>query len=322
VSIKDKTYSVVLSDRLVHGGGSARYVARLSRPREPTVSVVVPALNEAENLPYVLPRIDPSYEVVLVDGQSVDGTGELAPSLHPRVRVISQPGRGKGDGLRAGFATATGDIIVAIDADGSTDPAEIPAFVGALIAGADFVKGSRFLQGAGTADMPYHRQLGNRSLTLVVRLLFGGRYSDLCYGYNAFWRDVSEQVQARADGFEVETAMSINALKAGLKVVEVASFESARIHGAAKLRTFPDGWRVLRTILSERLSRTTRCAEPQPVEFACASDAGASADRTAPREAHPQRGQRPAGPALPESSATRYPGFGSEQGDGPGRVAA
>src|SRR4029079_8047757 len=149
---------------------------------------------------------------------------------------MHQRGKGKGDALRAGFAAATGDIVVAMDADGSTDPLEIPAFVGALLAGADFVKGSRFLQGAGTADMPMHRRLGNKGLTLLVRLLFGGRYSDLCYGFFAFWRDVTHQVQSPAEGFEVETAMNIAVLRANLKVVEVASFESPRIHGSAKLR--------------------------------------------------------------------------------------
>ncbi|GIW08002.1 MAG: hypothetical protein KatS3mg060_2807 [Dehalococcoidia bacterium] len=219
-----------------------------------TVSVIVPALNEAENLPYVLRDIPTDYvdEVILVDGHSTDDTVAVARALMPDIRVIEQPGKGKGDALRAGFEAATGDIIVAIDADGSTDPREIPLFVGALLAGADYVKGSRFLQGGGTADMPLYRQLGNWGLTMLVRVLFGGKYTDLCYGYNAFWRRVLPQLALDADGFEIETLMNIRALRAELKVAEVHSFEAPRIHGEGRLRAFPDGWRVLKTILRER----------------------------------------------------------------------
>lgn len=222
-----------------------------------TVSVVVPAWNEAENLPHVLPRIPHDiHEVILVDGHSTDNTTAIAPTLHPRVRVVTQEGRGKGAALRTGFAAATGDVIVMLDADGSTDPTEIPAYVGALLAGADFVKGSRFLQGGGTSDMSLLRWMGNMGFVITVRLLFGGQYSDLCYGYNAFWRRVLPQLRLDGDGFEIETMMNVRALKAGLKVAEVPSFESERIHGFSRLRTFPDGWRVLMTILRELAGRT------------------------------------------------------------------
>jgi glycosyltransferase involved in cell wall biosynthesis len=244
----------------------------------PTVTVVVPALNEAENLPHVLPRIDAAYEVLLVDGNSCDGTRELAVMLHPRLRVLQQRGRGKGDALRTGFESATGDIVIALDADGSTDPREIPAFVGALLAGADFVKGSRFVQGAGTADMPLYRKVGNRMLTLLVRLLFGGRYSDLCYGFFAFWRDVADRLDVRTDGFEVETAIAVRALKERLRIVEVASFEGCRIHGRSKLRTFPDGWRVLKTILRERVRRAPGQVEIPTLTIEPAPGAAVSGD--------------------------------------------
>ena len=146
---------------------------------------------------------------------------------------------------------AKGDIIVMLDADGSTDPAEIPAFVSALLSGADFAKGSRFAQGGGTADMPWYRRWGNRGFVWMVRLLFGGAYSDLCYGYNAFWADVLPLIHLDADGFEVETTMNVRALYAGLKVVEVPSFEDKRIYGEGRLKTIPDGWRVLKAIVRE-----------------------------------------------------------------------
>jgi len=221
----------------------------------PTVSVVIPALNEAENLPHVLPLI-PSWvdEVLLVDGHSTDRTVEVALELLPNIRIVYQEGRGKGAALRTGFAAATGDIIVMLDADGSTDPAEIPLFCAALLAGADFVKGSRFLQGAGTADMELHRMLGNLVFVMSVRLLFGGNFSDLCYGYNAFWRGVLSSLNLDGDGFEIETMMNVRALQAGLKIAEVPSFEYKRRHGCSRLRAIPDGWRVLRTIFKERLA--------------------------------------------------------------------
>ncbi|MEZ4727325.1 MAG: glycosyltransferase family 2 protein [Caldilineaceae bacterium] len=224
------------------------------------VSIVIPALNEAENLPHVLPRI-PSWvhEVILVDGYSTDNTIAVAQAVWPGIRIIMQEGRGKGAALPTGFAAATGDIIVMLDADGSTNPAEIPAFIGALLAGADFVKGSRFLQGGGTSDMTLFRRLGNWGFTMGVRILFGGSFSDLCYGYNAFWRKVLHLLELDADGFEVETMMNVRALYKGLRVAEVPSFEADRVYGVSNLRTFPDGWRVLKTIIGEWLKlRTVR----------------------------------------------------------------
>ncbi|MDX6664341.1 MAG: hypothetical protein QOG68_547 [Solirubrobacteraceae bacterium] len=217
------------------------------------MSVVIPTINEARNLPFVLPRIPHwVHEVILVDGESTDGTVEIARALLADIEIIHQPRRGKGAALQAGFRAATGDVIVTLDADGSTDPAEIPLFVCALVNGADFVKGSRFLQGGGTRDMELHRKAGNWALRAFVRAAFGGRYSDLCYGFNAFWRRILPAIDGNADGFEIETMMNVRVLAAGLQVVEIPSFEAQRIHGVSNLRTFRDGLRVLRVIMRER----------------------------------------------------------------------
>ena len=238
--------------------------SRPNRSHNPTVGVVIPTKNEAANLPHVLPLV-PTWvdELLIVDAHSTDGTAEVATKLRPDARVVMQRGKGKGAALRTGFAEVKSDIIVMLDADGSTDPREIGRFVRALREGADFVKGSRFLQGAGTSDMSRLRMVGNLGLTYLVRLLFGGQYSDLCYGYNAFWKDVVPLLELDGDGFEIETMMNVRALRAGLRVVEVHSFEADRIHGTSNLRTFPDGWRVLKTIIRERFRPQTR-VDQQP----------------------------------------------------------
>lgn len=238
----------------------AQPVARKPRWSEivPAVSVVIPVINEEKNLPLVLPKI-PSWvsQIVIVDGRSSDNTVEVARELNPSAEIITQPGRGKGDAMAAGFAVATGDIIVSIDADGSMDPNELISYVGALMAGADLVKGSRFAQGGGTTDMELHRKAGNRLLVWATRLMYGQHFSDLCYGYVAFWKDALDVIRPDADGFEIEAMISARALRGGLLIAEVPSFEEHRVHGVSNLRTFRDGWRVLRTIIVERF-RTPR----------------------------------------------------------------
>ncbi len=237
----------------------------------PRVSVVIPAMNEARNLPYVFAHMPRSvHEVILVDGHSVDNTVEVAKGLWPDVRIVSQNRIGKGNALACGFAAVTGDIIAMIDADGSADPAEIPTFVTALLKGADFAKGTRSGEGGGSADLTRLRGAGNRVLSTLFNVLYRTRYSDLCYGYNVFWRwhlpvlgldtttPVPDDGDGRlwGDGFEIETLIHIRVAKSGLKVTEVPSFEWSRIHGVSNLNAFSDGMRVLRIILTEQ--RRTR----------------------------------------------------------------
>src|ERR1700677_3618885 len=202
------------------------------------VSVVIPTLNEARNLPHVFAALPGGiHEVIVVDGHSVDDTLAVARRLRPDVRIVMQTRRGKGNALACGCAAATGDIIAMIDADGSTDPNEIPRFVRALVDGADCAKGSRFVGGAGSTDITRLRWLGNRALSAAVNLAYGTRYSDLCYGFNAFWRrhvpvlgldaesaaPAGSNMRLWGDGFEVETLINIRVARAGLVVKEVAS---------------------------------------------------------------------------------------------------
>lgn len=229
--------------------------------RRPRVTVIIPALNEALNLPHVAARMPGDIdEIVFVDGNSVDHTAEVARDLWPDAIHIQQTRRGKGNALACGFAVASGDIIVMIDADGSTDPAEIPRFVAALVSGADFAKGSRFIQGGGSSDITGFRRLGNWGLNTWVNLLFGTRYTDLCYGYNAFWRhclrairlpDVEDLEPQWGDGFEIETMINVRVAASKLQIAEVHSFERERIYGVSNLNAVTDGFRVLRTIHRE-----------------------------------------------------------------------
>jgi glycosyltransferase involved in cell wall biosynthesis len=248
----------------------------------PSVSVVVPALNEAPNIPHVFSRMPPDiHEVVLVDGFSVDGTVTVARELRPDVRIVRQSRTGKGNALACGVAAATGDVIALVDADGSADPAEIPRFVDALLSGADFAKGSRFLEGGGSSDITRLRSAGNYALTTFFNACYGRSYSDLCYGFNVFWRRHAPVLGLDAtsppppdgdgrlwgDGFEVETLIHVRVAKAGLVVAEVPSFEHSRIHGVSNLNAFRDGRRVLRTILNEhrRSHHQTATANARPM---------------------------------------------------------
>lgn len=225
------------------------------------VSVVIPTLNEADNLPHVFAELPSGlHEVVLVDGNSDDDTIEVARRLRPDIRVVLQTQKGKGDALGCGFAACSGEVIVMMDADGSTDPREIPAFVQALLDGADVAKGSRYLPGGGSADLTTVRRIGNRFLAATVNLLFGSKYTDLCYGYNAFRASCFDSLHVGCDGFEVETLINIRARRLGLKVTEVPSFERKRVNGISKLHPFRDGLRILRVIVSERVTR----ARPTP----------------------------------------------------------
>lgn len=219
-----------------------------------SVSVIIPTLNEAINLPLVLPFIplDEVDEVILVDGRSKDGTVSIAKQLLPSIKVVLEEGPGKGLALRRGYEAATGDILIVLDADGSNDPREIPRFIRALLEGADFVKGSRFAPQGGTTDMPRIRKLGNGVFVKIANLLFDSTFSDLCYGYHAFWRYCLDVFDiADVDGFEIDTAIYLQALRNHLRIVDIPSFEGYRFYGSGKLQTIPDGWRVLKTIWHE-----------------------------------------------------------------------
>jgi glycosyltransferase involved in cell wall biosynthesis len=245
----------------------------------PRLSIVIPAMNEARNLELVLPELPDAYQVILVDGNSVDDTIETALRVMPDIEIVHQTRKGKGNALACGFAAVTGDIVVMFDADGSADPKEIPAFVKALIDGADVAKGSRFAPGGGSEDITRFRSLGNLGLNWITNMLLGTRYTDLCYGYNAFWSDVlpfldlpDPALPARpdgakhwGDGFEIETVINCRIAMNGMAIEEVPSIERLRVHGVSNLNAISDGFRVLKTIWSERQRAQAHRRTPVPI---------------------------------------------------------
>jgi glycosyltransferase involved in cell wall biosynthesis len=245
-------------------GGPAGIVGRRNTI-DPRISIVIPALNEALNLAAVLPQLPAVHEVILVDGGSVDGTIRAARRAMPGIITVLQGRTGKGNALAAGFARVTGDIVVMFDADGSADAAEIARFVEALKGGADFAKGTRYAGSGGSVDITPVRHVGNRFLNLLFNVAFRTRYTDLCYGYNAFWADLlplldlpDHAVPAPGgermmwgDGFEIETVINCRFAASGVAITEVPSMEKLRMFGDSNLNAVSDGLRVLRTLFTE-----------------------------------------------------------------------
>jgi glycosyltransferase involved in cell wall biosynthesis len=229
-----------------------------AEPPQPRVTVLIPTLNEEQNIRWVIERVPAHVDEVLLVDRSTDGTVEAATEARPDVRVVTQRGRGKGDALRTGFAHATGDYIVVLDADGSMDPGEIDYYVAALDDGYDFAKGSRFLRGGGSLDLTRIRTLGNRALLSTVNRMWRVGFTDLCYGYFAFRRNRLRDLAPMATGFEIEAELIVRALTARLRIAEVPSVELARQYGVSNLHAWRDGNRILRTVLKERLNMAPR----------------------------------------------------------------
>jgi len=234
------------------------------RPADPRVSVIVPALHEAENVREILPYLAEYYEVILVTGKDDEQTAQAGREALPGVRVIYQTRKGKGNAMACGFIEATGDILVMFDVDGSADPNEIPDFIAALVAGADLAKGSRFTPGGGSDDITFIRNMGNKGLNLLASILTSTKFTDLCYGYNAFWSDQLYMLDlpdpykdmgvemVQGDGFEIEALIIGRFALSGARIAEVPSFEHDRYHGESNLNAVKDGIRVLWTIMQDR----------------------------------------------------------------------
>ncbi len=224
----------------------------------PPITAVICTLNEAPNLIHVLPKIPPQVEeVLLVDGHSTDDTVEVAKRLRPDIRILYQQGRGKGDAIRYGIEQSTGEIVVTLDGDGETDPDDLPRFIEPLLAGYDFVKGSRFA--TGWRHKPLHRLLGNFIIVNTCNILYGTRFTDLCSGYNAFWKSILQRAYLWSDdGWNYEPLMIARVLRAGLKVIEVPQAYAGRAGEASKLGTWSQGVRAMQALIAERFGSPAR----------------------------------------------------------------
>lgn len=219
---------------------------------QPKVTALLCTLDEAETLPHVLPRI-PNWvhEVLIIDGHSTDGTQDIARSLRPGVRIMSQPGRGKGDALKFGVEHAGGDIIVTLDADGETDPSELGTFVEAVQRGCGIAKGSRLAHGR-PLRMPLYRWVGNKLLAMTFNLLYGTRFTDVCSGYTAFRKQTFLRLGLTYRNCEMEQQMLVRARKLGMVIVEVPHHSDGRIAGASKVSGVKQGLMDWLVIIKER----------------------------------------------------------------------
>lgn len=212
------------------------------------VTIVIVAKNEAENLPWVFERLRWfTGDRVLVDGHSTDATATLA--VAEGWRVVPDSGTGKGDALRKGAEVARGEVVVYIDADGSHDPHDIPRLVLPILSNdADLVLGSRMRGGSDELYASVRelvRMFGSAVITIAINYRFGRRFTDYQNGFRAIRRNVMRSLGTTERTFTIEQEMAIRAIRAGHRVVEVATHEYRRRHGKSHIVVWRVSWAYL-----------------------------------------------------------------------------
>ncbi len=231
-------------------------MSNLSRDGEPgvdvsllEVAILIPCHNEASAIGAVVEgfrRALPDARIYVYDNNSTDETAAIAAARGATVR--REPLQGKGHVVRRMFADVEADIYLLVDGDGTYDAGAAAALIDRLLEDrCDMVTARRVETGA-EAYRTGHR-LGNRLLTGLVSRLFGSRFDDILSGYRAFSRRFVKSFPALSTGFEIETELTVHALSLAMPVAELATSYGGRVEGtASKLRTFRDGFRILKTI--------------------------------------------------------------------------
>jgi glycosyltransferase involved in cell wall biosynthesis len=215
-----------------------------------SVAVLVPCYNEAAAIGTVVQdfrRALPEAQIYVYDNNSTDGSAESAAGAGAIVRKETL--QGKGHVVRRMFADVEADVYLLVDGDGTYDAASAPALVQRLVGShLDMVNGMRSAVG-DSAYRTGHR-FGNRMLSTMVQRMFGNRVNDLLSGYRVFSRRFVKSFPAMSSGFEIETELTVHALELDMPVDEITTPYHERIQGtASKLRTYRDGFRIVRTIL-------------------------------------------------------------------------
>lgn len=234
-------------------------------------TILIPALNEAECLARVLPRVPEHLAagVLVVDGGSTDDTPEVVRGLG--FRVIPQQGRGLGRAIVTGLRSTASDVVVVVDADGSHDVRDIPRMLAKLAEGYDLVIACRYADGPKDAGMlsPRRRstseddtpvrELGNRLFTALCRLLFRVPVHDVLNGFKAFRRSILDSFHIERAGQDYDVELLLKAHRHGFRIAEVPIVESRRISGESKLSAPYHGtlilWVILRQLFAGRPAR-------------------------------------------------------------------
>lgn len=248
-----------------------RVAPTAGRQGRPTVSVIVPARNEAGNIPSLFERV-PSMgagtELVFVEGHSSDdtyGAIERQIAVHPdRPSVLlRQTGEGKGDAVRAGFARASGDVLMILDADLTVAPEDLPRFYEALVAGlGEFVNGVRLVYPMEREAMRFFNLVGNKFFSLLFSWLLGQPIKDTLCGTKVLWRSDYERISANRAYFGEfdpfgDFDLLFGAAKLGSKIVEMPIRYRQRTYGETQIRRWRHGLLLLR--MSVLAARKLRC---------------------------------------------------------------
>jgi glycosyltransferase involved in cell wall biosynthesis len=225
-----------------------------------SVSVVIPVFNEELTIGDIVARTRSTleqfklpYEVLVIDDGSVDRSAEISQASE--AVVLREAHQGKGHALRLGFKRAKGDVIVALDSDGSHQPEEIPLILRSMMENkVDFVIGSRFLNtDVNIAKIPRVNRIGNKMFNNLMQLLTGMKITDSQSGFRAIRSSVIEKMKLKSRGYEVESEMLVKALKMGVRVAEIPISFEQRTVGKSKLDPLKDGTKILYSIIRSYL---------------------------------------------------------------------